>query len=66
MRIKRICWDCPEAPIREWRINSESKASGGHLISISCPNCKKESRIFGWMAGCECKSCKSQIIGAAK
>jgi hypothetical protein len=66
MTVKRICWDCPDAPVREWSILSESRAREGHLINISCPNCKKESRIFGWMVGCDCDSCKAQVIGAAK
>ncbi|GBD38511.1 MAG: hypothetical protein KatS3mg078_1597 [Deltaproteobacteria bacterium] len=66
MTIKRICWDCPDAPVREWRVVSEGNGREGHLFKISCPACKKETRVFGWMIGCECESCKSQVIGAAK
>jgi ribosomal protein S27E len=66
MNVRRICWDCPDAPVREWRVISEGTTREGHLIRISCPECKKEARVFGWMIGCECNSCKSQVIGAAK
>jgi len=66
MTVTRICWDCPESPVREWKVISESRAREGHMIRISCPDCNKESRILGWMVGCECGPCKSQVIGAAK
>ena len=66
MTVKRICWDCEGEPVREWNVVSETDSREGHLVRISCPGCKKESRVFGWMIGCECNSCKSQVIGAAK
>ena len=42
MTIKRICWDCPDAPVREWRVVSEGNGREGHLFKISCPACKKD------------------------
>ncbi len=66
MTVKRICWDCEGEPVREWDVVSETNSREGHLVRICCPGCKKESRVFGWMIGCECNSCKSQVIGAAK
>ncbi|HXG30370.1 MAG TPA: hypothetical protein VNK81_01880 [Thermodesulfobacteriota bacterium] len=66
MTITRICWDCPDAPVRKWRVVSETSTGEGHLIRINCPECKKESRVYGWMVGCKCDSCKNQAIGAAK
>ena len=66
MTVTRICWECPGSPVRKWNIISETSGREGHLVRISCPGCDKESRVFGWMIGCECDSCKSQVIGAGK
>jgi len=66
MKIERICWDCKDAPVREWTILSKSETAEGCLINISCPHCKKESRVYGWMVGCSCDMCRSRMIGAGK
>jgi ribosomal protein S27E len=66
MTVTRICWDCQGSPVREWHVISESRGREGHVMRITCPGCRKESRVYGWMIGCECELCKSQVIGAGK
>ncbi|MGE5444413.1 MAG: hypothetical protein ACM3SR_07400 [Ignavibacteriales bacterium] len=66
MTVTRICWDCQGSPVREWHVISESRGREGHVMRITCSGCRKESRVYGWMIGCECNSCKSQVIGAGK
>ena len=65
-KIKRICWDCPNEPVTNWKVNSVQERREGHLLTISCAKCGKESQVFGWMVGCECDTCKNRSIGAAK
>ena len=64
--VKRICWDCPNEPVTDWKVNNVQERREGHLLTISCSKCGKESQVFGWMVGCECDTCKTQSIGAAK
>ena len=64
--VKRICWDCPNEPVTDWKVNNVQERREGHLLTISCSKCGKESQVFGWMVGCECDTCKNQAIGAAK
>ena len=64
--VKRICWDCPNEPVTDWKVNNVQERREGHLLTISCSKCGKESQVFGWMGGCECDTCKNQSIGAAK
>ena len=66
MGVKRICWDCKDAPVREWKVINKVETSEGCLVSISCPECNKASSVYGWMIGCECETCKSRMIGAGK
>ena len=64
--VKRICWDCPNEPVTDWKVNNVQERREGHLLTISCSKCGKESQVFGWMVGCEGDTCKNQSIGAAK
>ena len=64
--VKRICWDCPNEPVTDWKVNNVQEGREGHLLTISCSKCGKESQVFGWMVGCECDTSKNQSIGAAK
>ena len=64
--VKRICWDCPNEPVTDWKVNNVQERREGHLLTISCSKCGKESQVFGLMVGCECDTCKNQSIGAAK
>ncbi|MEE9253250.1 MAG: hypothetical protein V3U74_07900 [Thermodesulfobacteriota bacterium] len=66
MSVKRICWDCKDAPVQEWTVVSKTDSSDGCLFKICCPECKKEARVYGWMIGCNCDNCKSHMIGAGK
>lgn len=66
MAIQRICWDCKDAPVRDWVVQSKTETAEGCLVNISCPECKKTSRVYGWMIGCECANCKSRMVGAGK
>jgi hypothetical protein len=66
MKIRRICWDCKDAPVTEWKVLSTTQTGEGCLVNISCVGCKKETRVYGWMIGCECPVCKSRMIGAGK
>tara|TARA_Y100001970_G_scaffold124573_1_gene154307 strand:+ start:9834 stop:10037 length:204 start_codon:yes stop_codon:yes gene_type:complete len=65
-KLKRICWDCPGEPVSSWEVKKAQERREGHLYTISCTQCNKESQVFGWMIGCDCEICKNQSVGAAK
>ena len=65
-KLKRICWDCSGQPVVKWEVKDAVKRREGHLLTIACSKCNKESQVFGWMVGCDCDTCKNEAVGAAK
>ena len=65
-KVDRICWDCPDQPVSKWEVKTSEMKREGCLFTISCSKCNKESQVFGWMIGCDCDTCKNQMVGAAK
>ncbi len=57
-KLKRICWDCSGQPVVKWEVKNAVKRREGHLLTIACSKCSKESQVFGWMVGCDCDTCK--------
>ena len=29
--VKRICWDCPNEPVTDWKVNNVQERREGHL-----------------------------------